>query len=59
MAGRYYGYDGPAPPWNNAIVHHYVVTLYALDIQHLQVKGELTVPNVGAALADTCSPRQP
>jgi phosphatidylethanolamine-binding protein (PEBP) family uncharacterized protein len=51
MAGRYYGYDGPAPPWNDAIVHHYVFTLYALDIQHLQVKGELTGPNVRAALA--------
>jgi phosphatidylethanolamine-binding protein (PEBP) family uncharacterized protein len=23
MEGMYYGYDGPAPPWNDAIVHHY------------------------------------
>ncbi len=51
MQGTYYGYDGPAPPWNDTLVHHYVFTLYALDIQHLQVKGELTGPNVRAALA--------
>jgi hypothetical protein len=51
MEGIYYGYDGPAPPWNDAIVHHYVFTLYALDIPYLQVRGELTGANVQAALA--------
>jgi Raf kinase inhibitor-like YbhB/YbcL family protein len=51
MEGIYYGYDGPAPPWNDAIVHHYVFTLYALDIPYLPVQGELTGPNVRAALA--------
>jgi hypothetical protein len=50
MEGRYYGYDGPAPPWNDAIIHHYEFTLYALDVPHLQVQGELTGPNVKAAL---------
>lgn len=25
MRGDYYGYDGPAPPWNESIVHHYVL----------------------------------
>ena len=33
MKGDYYGYDGPCPPWNDTIVHHYVFTLYALDIE--------------------------
>ena len=51
MDGRYYGYDGPAPPWNDAIVHHYVFTLDALDIPQLRVQGELTGPNVRAAIA--------
>lgn len=51
MEGKYYGYDGPAPPWNDAIVHHYVFTLYALDIPRLQVQGELNGPNIRAALA--------
>ena len=50
MDGKYYGYDGPAPPWNDAIVHHYVFTLYALDTPQLEVEGELTGPNIRAAL---------
>jgi hypothetical protein len=37
MAGQYYGYDGPCPPWNDERVHHYVFTLYALDIAKLSL----------------------
>jgi Raf kinase inhibitor-like YbhB/YbcL family protein len=51
MKGNYYGYDGPCPPWNDSIVHHYVFTLYALDAQSLNVRGDLTGANVRAALA--------
>ena len=32
MGGDYFGYDGPCPPWNDEIPHHYVFTLYALDV---------------------------
>ena len=39
MAGDWYGYDGPCPPWNDAIVHRYVFTLYALDVDVLPVMG--------------------
>ena len=39
MAGDYFGYDGPCPPWNDAIVHHYIFTLYALDVAKLAVEG--------------------
>jgi len=39
MKGEYYGYDGPCPPWNDSIAHHYVFTLYALDIPQLPVSG--------------------
>jgi hypothetical protein len=35
MEGRYYGYDGPCPPWNDERLHHYVFTLYALDVARL------------------------
>ncbi|AZV92447.1 YbhB/YbcL family Raf kinase inhibitor-like protein [Kerstersia gyiorum] len=35
MSGDYYGYDGPCPPWNDARVHRYVFTLYALDVETL------------------------
>jgi phosphatidylethanolamine-binding protein (PEBP) family uncharacterized protein len=27
MEGTYHGYDGPCPPWNDSIVHHYHFTL--------------------------------
>jgi Raf kinase inhibitor-like YbhB/YbcL family protein len=39
MKGDYYGYDGPCPPWNDSIVHHYVFTLYAIDLERLPVTG--------------------
>jgi Raf kinase inhibitor-like YbhB/YbcL family protein len=50
MQGRYYGYDGPAPPWNDPRLHHYVFMLYALDVPRLEVHGALTGANVLAAL---------
>ncbi|MGA7270571.1 MAG: YbhB/YbcL family Raf kinase inhibitor-like protein [Acidimicrobiia bacterium] len=37
MEGTYRGYDGPCPPWNDTIIHHYVFTVYALDVDHLDV----------------------
>lgn len=37
MAGDYLGYDGPAPPWNDELVHRYVFTLYALDVPRLEL----------------------
>ena len=39
MSGNYFGYDGPCPPWNDEILHHYVFTLYALDCEHCPVSG--------------------
>jgi hypothetical protein len=51
MQGDYYGYDGPAPPWNDELMHHYVFTLYAVDVPHLKMRGQLTGVNVRAALA--------
>lgn len=46
MAGDYFGYDGPCPPWNDAIIHRYRFTLYALDVEHLAVDGKFTGPLV-------------
>lgn len=51
MAGDYFGYDGPCPPWNDSIVHHYVFTLYALDVARCPVEGSFTGPEVLAAIA--------
>ena len=39
MAGNYFGYDGPCPPWNDELPHHYVFTLYALDVPRLGTSG--------------------
>ena len=39
MAGDYYGYDGPCPPWNDEIAHRYVFTVYALDVARLPLEG--------------------
>ena len=50
MKGDYYGYDGPCPPWNDSIVHHYHFTVYALDVPALKVEGDLTGENLRAAL---------
>ncbi len=50
MAGNYFGYDGPFPPWNDSLVHHYVFTLYALSLARLPVEGQFTGAQVRAAL---------
>ena len=42
MAGRYFGYDGPYPPFNDALIHHYVFTLYAVSVAQLPLDGEFT-----------------
>lgn len=50
MEGDYYGYDGPCPPWNDAIPHHYVFTLYALDTDKLALAGRFSGQDVMAAM---------
>jgi len=39
MGGDYYGYDGPCPPWNDEIPHHYTFTVFALDVARLPLEG--------------------
>lgn len=50
MTGDYHGYDGPCPPWNDSIVHHYVFTLYALDLEHCPVDGRFAAADVMKAI---------
>jgi Raf kinase inhibitor-like YbhB/YbcL family protein len=50
MNGDYYGYDGPCPPWNDSILHRYVFTLYALDVERVAVDGKFTGPEVLKAI---------
>jgi Raf kinase inhibitor-like YbhB/YbcL family protein len=42
MKGDYFGYDGPCPPWNDSLLHHYIFTLYALDCEKCPVQGKFT-----------------
>jgi hypothetical protein len=46
MAGRYFGYDGPCPPWNDERLHHYHFTLYALDVERCPATGAFTRDDV-------------
>ena len=51
MGGSYFGYDGPCPPWNDEIVHHYHFTVYALDVARLPLTGEFDGEAARKALA--------
>ena len=51
MAGNYFGYDGPCPPWNDSIVHHYTFTLFALDVARLAVAGTFGGADARKAMA--------
>jgi Raf kinase inhibitor-like YbhB/YbcL family protein len=50
MAGNYFGYDGPCPPWNDELMHNYVFTLYALDIERCPLEGRFTGAEVLKAI---------
>ena len=50
MGGTYRGYDGPAPPWNDEVVHHYHFEVYALDVHRLDVEDDFRIEHVRAAM---------
>jgi Raf kinase inhibitor-like YbhB/YbcL family protein len=43
-------YDGPCPPWNDAIVHHYHFEVYALSVAHLSLPSGFTGSDVVQAI---------
>jgi Raf kinase inhibitor-like YbhB/YbcL family protein len=51
LAGNYFGYDGPFPPFNDSLVHHYVFTLYALNMERLPLQGAFNGQQVREAIA--------
>ncbi len=54
MSGDYFGYDGPAPPWNDARAHHYIFTLYAPEAcRSLEVEGTFNGKQVLSAIQGT------
>ncbi len=50
MEGRYHGYDGPCPPFNDAIAHRYFFRLFALDVARLELPQPFTAGRVMAAM---------
>jgi len=50
MAGTYLGYDGPCPPWNDELPHHYRFEVHALDVAHCPVRDPFTVADVRKAI---------
>jgi Raf kinase inhibitor-like YbhB/YbcL family protein len=51
MAGQYLGYDGPCPPWNDSLVHHYHFRIHALDVATLPLQPGFTLEQLRAAMA--------
>lgn len=51
MGGEYFGYDGPCPPWNDELLHHYHFVLYATDLERCPVEGAFTGAQVMKAIA--------
>jgi hypothetical protein len=51
MGGQYSGYDGPCPPWNDELLHHYHFVLYATDLARCPVEGAFTGQQVAQAIA--------
>ena len=51
MGGEYFGYDGPCPPWNDALLHHYHFVLYAIDLVRCPLDGAFTGADVRSAIA--------
>jgi hypothetical protein len=52
MKGDYGGYDGPCPPWNDALIHRYVFTGFALDTETLDLSGSFTGLEAFQAMED-------
>lgn len=50
MSGNYIGYDGPCPPWNDSLIHHYNFTVHALDVAKLNLEPGFTLAQLRAAM---------
>ena len=50
MAGTYGGYDGPCPPGNDELVHHYVFTVHALGVESVGLDGPFGLDDVRSAI---------
>jgi Raf kinase inhibitor-like YbhB/YbcL family protein len=51
MGGSYIGYDGPCPPWNDSVPHHYRFELLATGLERCPVDGAFSAADVRRAVA--------
>ncbi len=51
MGGFYFGYDGPCPPSNDEIVHHYVYSVHAIDTDSLGLGAGYDIAELRAAMS--------
>ena len=51
MQGDYGDYDGPCPPRNDSLLHHYHFTVYALDLESLNLAERFDGNDAREALA--------
>jgi Raf kinase inhibitor-like YbhB/YbcL family protein len=52
MSGDYFGYDGPCPPWNDSLIHHYEFTVFALAVARLDLPRGFDGSQAREAMAD-------
>lgn len=50
MGGDYAGYDGPCPPWNDSVPHHYCFEIHATDLERCPVEAGFSAAQVLAAI---------
>jgi Raf kinase inhibitor-like YbhB/YbcL family protein len=50
MGGNYLGYDGPCPPWNDSLAHHYHFRIHALDVAKLELSRGFTLSELRTAM---------
>jgi len=52
LKGKYYGWDGPCPPWNDENLHHYHFMVYALSVKTLNLGADFDGPAAMEAMKD-------
>ena len=53
LKGKYYGYDGPCPAWNDELSpHHFTFSVYALSVKSLGLGADFDGPAALAAIKD-------
>lgn len=50
LEGTYGGWDGPFPPWNDEVVHRYLTTVHALDVDSVDLEPGFTLEEFRAAI---------